>query len=215
MLYSNTSGVKGPSAVGRERMVELGERLREVRKARGFSLQQVADLANLSKGFVSQVESGTTNPSIASLKRIATVLDTPLGALFGPESNGEGAQAGALAPPPETGDVRIVRRDRRKMLAWPGAQMKTYMLTPDLQRKLEVTLNVYDPGGQSGDEPLVHEGEEFGVVLEGRIEVTIGDHTHVLEVGDSIYFPSNLPHRTRALDGRPAQTLWVGTPPSF
>jgi transcriptional regulator with XRE-family HTH domain len=196
--------------------VELGEKLREVRKAKGLSLQQVADLANLSKGFVSQVESGTTNPSIASLKRIANVLGTPLGGLFGPEPNGEeSAPVTPQAPPLDSGDVRIVRRSRRKMLAWPGAEMKTYLLTPDLQRKLEVSLNVYEPGGHSGDEPLVHEGEEFGLVLEGRLEVTVKDQTFVLEEGDSIYFPSHLPHQTRALGSGPVRTLWVVTPPSF
>jgi transcriptional regulator with XRE-family HTH domain len=195
--------------------VELGETLREIRRAKRLSLQQVADLAGLSKGFVSQVESGTTNPSIASLKRIANVLGTPLGALFGPESNGEGNAPAAQPSAPEGGDVRIVRRNRRKMLAWPGAQMKTYLLTPDLQRKLEVSLNVYEPGGHSGDEPLTHEGEEFGLVLEGQLEITVKDQRFVLEEGDTIYFPSQLPHRTRVLNGQPAKTLWVVTPPSF
>ena len=101
------------------------------------------------------------------------------------------------------------------MLTWPGAHGRTQLLTPDLERKLEVTLSVWKPGYTTGPEPYAHAGEEFGLVLEGRFEVTVGDATFRLETGDTIYFPSHLPHRSRVLGRRPATTLWVITPPSF
>lgn len=197
--------------------MDLGRKLRTIRKRNRITLQRIADGADLSKSFVSQVESGLANPSIASLKKIANVLGIPLGALLDGEPAGEATTA---APPKRgpgdvVGEVRVVRRDRRKMVVWPGSGGKTYLLTPDLQRKLEVILSEMKPGDSSGEERYSHAGEEFGFVLEGRYEVTVGDQVFVLEEGDSIYYPSDIPHTTRVLGERPARTLWVITPPSF
>lgn len=203
-------------ARGENGELALGRKLRELRRGKGLTLQQVADQAGLSKGFVSQVESGTVNPSIASLKRIADVLDTPLAALFEDRQNGEGAGSTAGSPDSDSlGEIRVVRRNRRKMLVWPGAEGRQELLTPDLRCKLEVLLSVFEPGHPTNAEYYSHEGEEFGFILEGRFEVTVAGHTVVLEEGDSIYFPSHLPHRSRAVGDRPARTLWVITPPSF
>jgi transcriptional regulator with XRE-family HTH domain len=198
-----------------ERSAALGRTVRKFRRSKGVTLQQVADASNLSKSFISQIESGNANPSIASLKRIADVLEIPLAALF----DGDGAAGGRSdvtpAPDPPVDEVKIVRRDRRKRLAWPGREGTTYLLTPDLRRKLEVIMSVMQPGEQAGDEMYSHAGEEFGLVLEGRYEVTVAGERYVLEAGDSIYYPSHLPHRTRVLGDTPVRTLWVITPPSF
>jgi transcriptional regulator with XRE-family HTH domain len=195
--------------------VTLGEKLRAVRKERGLTLQQVASASGLSKAFVSQIESGTANPSLASLKRVGNALSLPLAALF--ESEGNGAEPPAPGPEREE-EVRVVRRDRRKQLVWPGRSAPSYLLTPDLRGKLEVLLDVVEPG-QEPEEPdggaMTHEGEEFGFILEGRYEISVGGRAIVLEEGDSITFPSRLPHRGRALGDRTARTLWVITPPSF
>jgi transcriptional regulator with XRE-family HTH domain len=196
--------------------MELGPRLRQVRKRSGLTLQAVADRTGLSKSFVSQVESGASNPSLASLKKIGDALGIPLAALVDGYHGGERT----LRQEPARADaasmaVRVVRRNRRKMLTWPGAHGRTYLLTPDLQRQLEVTLSVWKPGYTTGHEPYAHVGEEFGLVLEGRFEVTVGDQTFVLTEGDTISFPSQLPHKSRVLGRRPATTLWVITPPSF
>lgn len=201
--------------------MELGSTLREIRRSQGVTLQQVADGSDLSKSFVSQIESGAANPSISSLKRIADVLGVPLAALFNsvepPEATEDGgSRLSGQSEKTAREEVRVVRRDRRKMIAWPGAEGETFLLTPDLQRKLEVIESVMQPGDERGiDEPYSHEGEECGIVLEGRYEVTVGDETFVLEVGDSIYYPSHLPHKTRVLGDEPVKTIWIITPPSF
>jgi transcriptional regulator with XRE-family HTH domain len=194
--------------------VELGAKLRAIRTSKGLSLQRLADLTDLSKGFVSQVESGAANPSIASLKRIADGLGISLVDLFDPASNGDsnGNEAGSADG---SGEVRVVRRHRRKMLAWPGSTAKTYLLTPDLQRQLEVTLNVYQPGDESGAEGMSHAGEECGLVREGCLEVTVGGKVFRLEEGDTISYPSHIPHRTRAIGEGVTRTVWIITPPSF
>jgi len=100
------------------------------------------------------------------------------------------------------------------MLSWPGRSWKTYLLTPDLQRKLEVLLNELEPG-DTFDEPYTHQGEEFGFVLEGSYEVTVGDEVFVLNEGDSISYSSSLPHKMRVVGTSRSRSLWVITPPSF
>jgi transcriptional regulator with XRE-family HTH domain len=196
--------------------MELGQSLKGIRRSKRLTLQQVASATGLSKSFVSQVESGTASPSIASLKRIADALSVPLGALF---DSGQGRERresdeGGDGTERTASDVKVVRRDRRKMLVWPGSNARTYLLTPDLQRKLEVILTEEDPSSDTG-ETYTHEGEEFGIVLEGCCEVMVGGQTYLLEEGDTIYYSSRIAHATRTVGERIAKTLWVITPPSF
>jgi transcriptional regulator with XRE-family HTH domain len=193
----------------------LGEKLKAVRKDRGLTLQQVADAAGLSKAFVSQIESGTANPSLASLKRVGNALETPLAALFEDETNGAEPRPPSVE---EAGEVRVVRKHRRKQIVWPGRSAPSYLLTPDLRGRLEVLLDVLEPGSPSQEDEarwMTHEGEEFGFILEGRYEATVNGQVFVLEEGDSITYPSRLPHRGRALGDQRVRTLWVITPPSF
>lgn len=196
-------------------MTEVGEQLRALRRQHGLTLQQLAARTDLSRTFISQIESGTANPSIGTLKKIADAFGVPMGALFtdgpaDPSANGYAADQNG----PTRNDVRVVRKDRRKTLMWPGRPWKASLLTPDLQRKLEVILNELEPG-DTVDEAYTHEGEEFGFVLEGMYEVTVGDQVYVLEEGDSISYPSHLPHKMRVVGDRPTRTIWVITPPSF
>ena len=101
------------------------------------------------------------------------------------------------------------------MLVYPGGTRKAFLLTPDLRRKLEVLLTYEDPQQQGEEDWYQHEGEEFGFILEGKYEVTIEGHSYLLEEGDSICFPSRLPHKMRCIGEKTAKTLWVITPPSF
>ncbi len=192
----------------------LGRKLRSIRREKGLTLQQVADQAGLSKGFVSQVESGAANPSVASLMKIAEVLDTRLGTLFedSPTPPPDPPSANLASP---SGEVRIVRKSQRKRLVWPESTTRIELLTPDLRRRLEVLLGEIQPGAPALTECYSHEGEEFGFVLEGSVEVTVDGQTLILDEGDSITYSSILPHIVRSANDRPARTLWVITPPSF
>jgi transcriptional regulator with XRE-family HTH domain len=199
----------------------VGATLRRLRREQGLTLRQVAASAELSKSYVSQIENGTANPSLVALKRITSALGLPVAELFtAPESDGSKAAGdnGQVTEEPNreiSDEVRVVRKDKRKRLAWPDASGTSYLLTPDLQRKLEVTLDIENPGDFRSTDAYSHEGEEFGFVLEGRYEVTVDGKSYVLEAGDSIYYPSHLPHRIEVLGDSPATTLWVTTPPSF
>ncbi|WP_162451091.1 helix-turn-helix domain-containing protein [Phytoactinopolyspora mesophila] len=207
-MSANRSGVSGDQD-GRRRL-ELGRRLRAARTERRFSLQYIGERAGLSRSFISQLELGQSAASLGTLKRICAVLDIPVWALL--DDDPLPVQPGNSKPVP--GEAAIVRRDQRKVRRYPGSTTDISLLTPDLNRRIEVTLSVLQPGEGYGHETYTHRGEEFGLVLAGTYEVTVDDVPYVLEEGDSIYFSSRLPHRTRALGDRPVTTFWVVTPPS-
>ena len=109
--------------------------------------------------------------------------------------------------------VKVVRANERKTLIYPGSVKKATLLTPDLQGKLEVIITVEDPEPHGNEEWYSHEGEEFGLILEGIYEVTVDDQVYKLEEGDSICFPSHLPHKMRNLGNKQSKAIWVITPP--
>lgn len=183
---------------------DLGRRLRALRKSRGRSIQQVADAAGVSKSFVSHLELGRSSASLGTLKRICAALEAPVWTLL--DDPGE--------PAAPDGRVSIVRSGERRFRNVAGSEIDIALLTPDLDRDLQVTMSVLKPGEGYGSETYTHQAEEFGLVLQGTYEVTVDGVVHTLQVGDSIYFDSRLPHRTRAVGTGDTVTFWVTTPPS-
>ena len=192
--------------------MELLKQLKQIRKKQGLTLRDLAQRSGLSANYLSQIERGISNPSIGTLKKIADSMNITLMSLVGSEKGG----SRRLHLQKQQGEeVKVVRREKRKILVYPGGQRKAFLLTPDLQRRLEVLLTEENPQSVMEDEWYQHEGEEFGFILEGRYEVTIEDKTYILEEGDSICFPSHFPHKMRCIGEKAAKTLWVITPPSF
>jgi quercetin dioxygenase-like cupin family protein len=84
-----------------------------------------------------------------------------------------------------------------------------------LQGKLEVIRSDANPGESSPEEFLSHDGEEFGYVMKGKLEVTVGEEVYILEEGDSIHYSSAHPHRLESIGDVPCKSIWMITPPSF
>ena len=204
-------------------MKELGKRIRKLRLERQLTLEQLSGKTGLSKSFLSQIERGLVEPSITSLKKIAKQFGFSVVNLFsngneanagwgyghtGPESNGQS--------PTYIEDVKVVRVDRRKKFALPGSKVMYDLITPDMNRRLEVMYMQVNEGETSGENPMVDPpGEKIGIVLKGSLEVTVGKEVYQLDTGDSIYYPANIPHSWRALEGDVIQVMWILTPPSF
>jgi transcriptional regulator with XRE-family HTH domain len=184
-----------------ETFADVGERLRAIRTLRRVTLKTVADRAGLSESFLSQVERGRANASVASLKRIAAAFGVSVADLF--ESNGEPSRP------------RVLRREGRPALTF-GTLGRKYMLTPRPLEHLQVIVGEFDPGGSTGDEPYTHgDSEELLVVLEGVVHVQLGTEIYELRTGDSIDYRSSTPHRlTNAEDGT-AEVMWIISPPSY
>lgn len=182
----------------------IGAKLREWRLSAGRTLTDIATAAGLSIGYISQVERGLANPSLETLKRLADELGHRVAELF---AEGDDDPDGLR--------YAVTRRGRRRTMLFPGSGIVNELLVPDLKQLLEAIWVEAPPGADSGDHPHSHEGEELGVVIEGRMTIWVGDDKVELGPGDSIYLNSTLPHRWIAGTATTMKAIWVITPPSF
>lgn len=181
--------------------VDVGDRLRAIRRLRRATLKSVAGRAELSESFLSQVERGRANASVASLKRIAAALGVNVADLFEPN--------GSTAKP------RVLRRDARPNLAF-GTLGRKFMLTPRPLEHLQVIVGELDAGGSTGEEPYMHgDSEELLVVLEGDVSLQLGAEIYELGTGDSIDYRSSTPHRLVNAGTDTAEVMWIISPPSY
>ena len=180
--------------------LQLGPRIRSLRQARHVTLRELAERAGVTESFLSQVEREVTSPSIASVQRIARALDLGIAELFADE-----APLG-----------RVVRRADRRRIAYPGLNATDEFLTAGRNGRLQVILTTIEPGGGTGDEAYTHDSdEEVVIVLEGRLDLWVGDEHHRLDTGDTVAHSSRLPHHNRNPGPGRAVVLFCSTPPSF
>jgi transcriptional regulator with XRE-family HTH domain len=181
----------------------IGEQVRQLRRAKGLTLQDLADRIAMSIGYVSQVERGRSVLTVEALMRISEALGVPLNYFF---------QSVSAARSDER-DV-VVRAGERKQLTFPGLDITDELLSPDLNGPLEMLFCTIGPGAESG-EPYSHTGAEAGVLISGTLDLWVGERHFRLNQGDSFSFKSTSPHRYANPTRVPAQIVWVITPPSY
>lgn len=171
----------------------LGLRLRRRRKALGLTMQEVAERAHLSTGFISQVERGLATPSLSSLINLAAVLELSVSHFLDEDARGDGS----ADPPGSTFSIGGgAIRYRRVGQAGPGCRLNSLlMLVP--------------PGYRS--EPIEHEGEEMLFVLKGTIVVCVDEKETTVGPGEAVHHASDRRHNIRNPTGEHAEVLWVGT----
>jgi transcriptional regulator with XRE-family HTH domain len=183
-------------------MRHLGAKIRRERKAKNFSLEQLAQLAGVSTGLISQVERGKGNPSFNALAQVAHALGIPVARLFNTASERN----------------PVVRAQERRRLDFHHSlesDAQHHLLTPRLDQLIEAVFVTAPPGYDTSDSPFAHVGEEFGIVLTGRHQVFIDGVCHELGPGDSISYPSTTPHWYRNDGPETVTAIWVITPPTF
>jgi len=112
--------------------------------------------------------------------------------------------------------VNVVRSGQRKKLGYPDRPGFYELLTPDLNRRLEVLFVKIEPGFETGPEPIIDPpGEKFIYVLKGLYQMIINGETHVLNAGDSIYYPADSPLFFKNIGDEPVELVFVLTPPVF
>jgi transcriptional regulator with XRE-family HTH domain len=180
--------------------VDVGERLRELRRFRRCTLRTISARSGLSESFLSQVERGRSSASIESLRRVAEALGVSMADLFEPDG----------VPGP-----RVLRRDERPALTF-GVLGRKLLLTPPPLRHLEVFAGELEVGGSTGEHPYAHgDSEELFVVLSGRVELEVGGELFELGRGDSIDYRSSTPHRVSNTGEDLAEVMWIISPPSY
>lgn len=180
----------------------IGARVRELRKAQGRTLADVATAVGISVSYLSQIERDVSRLPIGVLKRIADTLGVHMNWFFHAAPEG----------PADERDV-IVRAANRRNLTFTGLGITEELLSPNLSGPLEVLISTIHPGADS--EFYSHDGAEAGVVISGTLQLWVGERQFVLFPGDSFAFPSTEPHRCANSGDEPVRVLWVITPPHY
>jgi transcriptional regulator with XRE-family HTH domain/quercetin dioxygenase-like cupin family protein len=215
-----TATVTSPATrTGRPDYPEMGERLREARRARNLSLRTLAERLGVSPSLISQIETGRANPSVSTLYAIAAELDVSLDELlFNDRRPVEPAEPAAPTRPgmpgaPGTGTMtpappvqRAVDRHAIRLASGVNWERLTTLSEPGV----EFLHVIYEVGGASSppDAFQRHPGHEWGYVLSGRLQVRIGFDEYVLEPGDAISINSSIPHRLATLGDEPVHAIW-------
>jgi transcriptional regulator with XRE-family HTH domain len=174
-----------------------GNIIKQTRLAQGKTIKEIAEEAEVTPSLLSQIENNKANPSINSLMAIAKALNTPISEFFDDH---------------EIVTSPVVKSYKRRPIQTQEG-VTFYLLSPTRKDlSIEFKYNVYEKGGTSGHFHT-HQGEECGIVIEGRLEVIYDSNTYTLEVGDSIYLDSTIPHTMKNVyDGRTI-AIWVDSPP--
>jgi transcriptional regulator with XRE-family HTH domain len=173
----------------------VGARVRSLRRERGLTIEQLAAATGLTKGFISQLERDRTAPSLSSIARICDALGVRLSTIFERE------------PAPA-----LVRRDARAPVDNPHTL--SFLLSSRDEHRFQAIESEVAPGGGAGEELTSLPGEmEFVYVLEGSLELRVGDEVHVLEAGDALTYQLSKAHTWRNnSDTEKLRVLWVAVP---
>jgi transcriptional regulator with XRE-family HTH domain len=184
--------------------VRIGPKMRHTRLLKGLTLRQLADAAGCSESLLSKIENGRANPSLKMIHRVASALGMPVAGLFQQEGDPESVVL-------RHGERPVVETDQVRR--GEGVRLEAVIPTAS-GHLLSGYINHIEPGGGS-DGDLQHEGEDFGYVLEGDIELKVDGRRYRIGVGDCFHFRSERPHSYRNLGKKTARILWLNTPPTF
>ncbi|HLT84311.1 MAG TPA: cupin domain-containing protein [Phototrophicaceae bacterium] len=176
----------------------LGDRLRLMRREHKLTLRQVADATGLSVALLSQIETGKTDPSVTTLRKLAQVFEEDMAALF---------------RNPDAPAVHVSRPGERFRMVAPAGLITYERVTPG-RGDFEVLRADLAPGDVSSEQLWAHASVECIYVLAGEVVVSIGTQDHVLGAGDAITFDSREPHRYRNDSDAPASFLLTVSPPT-
>jgi len=167
----------------------IGEKIRDLREKRGFSLQDMANRTGYSSAILSQIENHMVSPPLGALIKLAKALEVKVGTFFGDE-------------PRES--YAIVRKDERRNISrFASKEGVNYGYSYESlgfdkkDRHMEPFLVSLEPATVKSEKLSTHEGEEFIFILEGEMEAILGTHKDILYAGDCIYYDSTVPHKVQ------------------
>lgn len=181
---------------------DLGARLRMVRLRHQLSQRALAKKAGVANATISLIESGATSPSVSALKRILAGIPMTLAEFFSDEL------------PNMKSEVFYRAQELTEISGGDGISYRQ-IGSAKAGHVLQILYETYEVGADTGLVMLQHEGEEGGVILSGRLEVTVGESTRVLGAGDAYYFNSSEPHRFRTAGSQPCTLVSSCSPPTF
>ncbi|TCZ78201.1 cupin domain-containing protein [Paenibacillus albiflavus] len=166
--------------------MDIGSNIRAIRKRKGITIAQICEETSLSQGFLSQVETNKTSPSIATLENIAQALKVPLAYLLLKKEERMG----------------IVRKEDRRITTTGSDNLKVEHLSST--KNVKMMLVEFPPGATTGEVPHAHEGEEVHVVIKGKIYAEQGEDSAEFVEGDSFSWNACTPHLVKNIGDEPA-----------
>ena len=180
--------------------MDIVKKIRKLREGRGMTLKQLSDLVECTPSLISQVERNKADPSISMLKKIARSLNVNIVDFFMVNVD----QEKVVVKPEDRIEIKLDRWDARIQS----------MVKNVTNKKMQPFYTVIKPGGGSHG-MYSHEGEEFGYVLKGEMEIILDDKVHKVGTNESFYFSSQIPHNWGNSGQEDVVVLWVITPPTF
>ena len=182
--------------------MDVGVRLQSIRKLKGLSQRELAKRAGVTNSTISMIEKNSVSPSISSLKKVLGGIPMSLVEFFSLDLE-------------QDNQTQVVYRANELTDLSSGAVTMKLIGKAHPNRTITFLDEIYPPGTDTGDEMLNHDGEEAGMLVDGRLELTVGTEVFVLEPGDSYYFESSKPHRFRNPFDVPARLISATTPANF
>lgn len=180
--------------------MDIGGKIKELREKKGLTMKRLAELVQCTPSLISQLEKGKADPSISTLKKIAEALNANIVDFFSFRT---------------TEDDVVTRADKRVVMQMPRWDARIQSLIRAIgKKKMQPFYTVIKPGG--GSHGLYsHNGEEFGLVLQGELELTLEGKAYMVGKNDSFYFSSQVPHDWNNHGKEDVVVVWVITPPTF
>lgn len=180
--------------------LNVGAHLKSVRQMYGLSQRELAKRAGVTNGLISLIEQNRVSPSVSSLKKVLDGIPMDLADFF---TLDVGVKPQVFFPRDELADIGTASVELRLV----GVRLA--------KRNMAILHEKYAPDSDTGEEMLTHAGEEGGVIVKGRIELTVGGESRILGPGDAYYFKSTLPHRFRNVGREECEIVSASSPPSF
>jgi len=178
--------------------MKIGKRVRRQRNRLGLTLRELGTRTDLTAGFLSQIENDQISPSLNSLQSIATALRVPMFYFL-----------------ENTRPHLIVRAAERRRLYFPDDHIGYDLLAPELTRQMLPLLIKMEPRSCRIALPLAEPTEQWFFVLQGRLQITVGNETYHLEQGDSMYFDGDLLHEFGSASDEELVVICCMTPPAL
>lgn len=178
-------------------MIKIGDKIRNLRLKNNLTQSELGNRCDLTKGFISQLESDQTSPSLSTLEDILRSLGTSFQEFFSDEKK-----------------EKIVYK-KEDVIIKDFGDLRVFWLVSDAQKNEMEPVIIDLDAGMSTEEEAPHEGEEFGYILNGSITLMIGGRACKVKKGESFYFQANMPHYLTNAGKTTAKILWISSPPSF
>jgi transcriptional regulator with XRE-family HTH domain len=180
--------------------LDVGAHLKALRQMYGLSQRELAKRAGVTNGLISLIEQNRVSPSVSSLKKVLDGIPMALADFFTLDLGGKPQ---VFFPREELANIGTLSLELRLV----GGRLG--------QRAMSILHERYAPNADTGEEMLTHAGEQGGVIVKGKIELTVGGESRVLSAGDAYYFKSSVPHRFRNVGREECEIVSASSPPSF